>query len=149
MAHFEFAKNNSDVIRVRARLYMGHDLVDVRVWARSRSGELVRTPKGLSINVDQVRDLIDGLEWALQQPCIEDETGDARPDLPNGEAMRIAEKAHDVLAKLGTAVHWDMLEQMVFEDHSLDDWDKWHLHHVLVQRRDLFTYEGEGCFSAT
>jgi len=148
MAFLEFTKNGSDDVRVRAYQFRGHDLVDIRIFSSYKKGEPHHTQKGLSINVDQVPDLIRALEWALQQPCEDPEIQEGRSAIEPERAHALANKAHQILGKAGTALHWDMLENMIHQEATSDmSFDKWHLHYVLAKRSDLFITKGQGVFA--
>jgi len=59
----EFAKNRREIVRTSLYQFEGRDVVDVRVWLpRSRDGQLVPGPKGLTID----RRLLPDLERATQ-----------------------------------------------------------------------------------
>lgn len=147
MNYYEFEKNKSNMIRVTPRTYEGHDVMDVRTYARNKSGEWVPTPKGISINVDRVPDLIHGLEWSLQQPCTESDC-DPVESLTKVEEDELAETAHSLLKEHGVEVHWDMAEEIVLSAPMMGKFSKWQLHCILTTRRNLFEYRGDGCFKA-
>lgn len=148
MAYREFRKNSSETVRIAARSFQGHDLIDVRVFARTREGEIVPTPKGVSINVDQVPDLLECLEWALQQACDENPDGGEEHQMSSEQTNQLAAEAHKVLLKHGLPVHWDLAEVMVLSSPEMAQFTKWQLHYVLATRRDLFVKEDTGCFRA-
>src|SRR5688500_3966258 len=108
----EFPKNTRETVRVTPSVYEGHDLINIRVYAKNREGQMVPTPKGISINVDTVPELLDNLAWALGQPCDPNPDGPERI-LQQADADRLANIAWDVLRKHGSAVHWDSAERMV------------------------------------
>ena len=148
MAYREIRKNSSETVRVSATRYQGHDLIDVRIFARTRGGEITATRKGVSLNVDQVPDLLECLEWALQQACDEGPDRTEESSLNPSQADLLAVEAHRVLSKHGLPVHWDLAEAMVLEKPELVQFTKWQLHYVLATRRDLFVKEDTGCFRA-
>ena len=148
MAYREFKKNSSETVRISPTRYQGHDLIDVRIFARTKEGKITATRKGVSLNVDQVPDLLECLEWALQQACDENPDGTEEHSLDPGQADLLAAEAHKVLSRHGLAVHWDLAESMVLEKPEMAQFTKWQLHYVLVTRRDLFIKEGAGCFRA-
>ena len=148
MTHKAFVKNSSETVRVTPTRYQGYDLVDIRIFAKTKGGETVRTRKGVSLNVDQVPELLECLEWALQQACDENPESVAAPILDSNEADLLAIETHKVLAQYGLPVHWDFAEKMVLDNPRMKRFNKWHLHFVLATRRDLFAKEDAGCFRA-
>lgn len=142
----EFSKNVRETIRVTPTVYMGHELIDIRIYAPNReTGETVPTPKGISLNVDTVPELIDALIWALGQPC------DAAPESPErhldaARAEQLAVTAWKALRDHGTVVHWDTAEKMVLPNAA--GFSKWDLHHVLATRSDLFERKERACYRA-
>jgi len=58
----EFNKNASETVRVQLTEYDGKQLLDIRVWVQNDKGEYIPTRKGISLRVEQVRDLKDALE---------------------------------------------------------------------------------------
>ena len=146
MAFRQFAKNNSETVRVTANTFQGHDLIDIRVYARNFStGEIGPTKKGISLNVDVVPELINALVWALGQPCDADPASPER-QLEASAAEGLASGTWNALLKHGSAVHWDSIERMVLADYR--QFSKWDLHYVLATRKDLFEWTGNGCFRA-
>jgi hypothetical protein len=146
MAFRTFAKNNSETVRVAPTSFQGHDLIDIRIYARNFStGEMGPTKKGISLNVDIVPELIDALVWALGQPCDANQDSVERR-LDGSEAERLASLAWQLLLKHGAAVHWDSIERMVLQ--GAPEFSKWDLHYVLASRQDLFERAGTGCFRA-
>lgn len=148
MAYRAFVKNSSETVRVTPNRYQGYDLVDIRIFAKIKGGETVRTKKGVSLNVDQIPELLECLEWALQQACNENPDSAADPPLDASEADLLAVETHKVLARHGLPVHWDFAERMVLDNPKMKRFNKWHLHYVLATRRDLFAKEDTGCFRA-
>lgn len=62
----KFWKNRRhDAVVVSLSTYEGHNLVDVRTHSMNRSGQLVPTPKGLSIVVLRLPDLAAAVNKAL------------------------------------------------------------------------------------
>ena len=45
MAYRAFVKNSSETVRVTPNRYQGYDLVDIRIFAKIKGGETVRTKK--------------------------------------------------------------------------------------------------------
>ena len=148
MAYREFKKNSSETVRVSATRYQGHDLIDVRIFARTKEGKITATRKGVSLNVDQVPDLLECLEWALQQACDENPDRAEDSSLNPTHADLLAVEAHRVLLRHGLPVHWDLAEAMVLDNPEMAQFTKWQLHYVLATRRDLFVKEDAGCFRA-
>lgn len=147
MAFKEFDKNSRERIRVRASRYQDHDLVDIRIYAPTKGGsELVPTRRGISLNIDVVPDLIDGLLWALSQECTDDEDAEERPHLSDAALEALARRTHVALRAHGSSVHWDSIEKMVLGADSLET--KWDLHFVLASRSDVFEALGSGVFRA-
>jgi hypothetical protein len=86
MAFRQFAKNNSETVRVTANTFQGHDLIDIRIYAKNFStGEVGPTKKGISLNVDVVPELINALTWALGQQ--------SDPDPASPERLLVAQAA--------------------------------------------------------
>jgi Transcriptional Coactivator p15 (PC4) len=142
----EIPKSTREVIRVSPSTYEGHELIDIRVYARnSETGEFVATRKGIALNVDTVPELIDLLVWALGQPCAND-TFTPERKLGPADADRLANNTWKILSEHGTAVHWDSAERMVLS--KVKGFSKWDLHHVLATRRDLFERVEGACYRA-
>lgn len=148
MTYREIRKNSAETVRIAARRYQGHDLIDIRVFARTKDGSVIPTKKGVSLNIDLVPDLLECLEWALQQPCDEVAAAEEVRPLTEEDAARLARRAHSVLKKHGVPVHWDVAESMVISERDAGCFTKWHLHYVLATRRDLFVKEEAGCYRA-
>lgn len=149
MAFREFQKNTRESLRVAANRYMGHDLINVRVYSTPPGGgEQVPTKKGISINVDLVPDLIDALKWAMGQPCTESSEEPEGPPLGKERDEELAQRVFNALRGHGVAVHWDTVERMIVDTEGLGGFSKWDLHYVLVSRDELFEHMGGGCFRA-
>jgi hypothetical protein len=147
MAHREFAKNSREMVRVTPSIYEGHELIDIRVYAKSReTGEITPTRKGVALNVDTIPELIDALVWALGQPCEAKPEKSDEQKMDTSAADKLAETAWKVLAQHGSAVHWDSAEKIVLS--SIKGFNKWDLHYVLATRTDLFERTKPGCFRA-
>ncbi|MBI4330569.1 MAG: hypothetical protein HY673_04760 [Chloroflexi bacterium] len=147
MGHYEFEKNKSNMVHIAPHVYEGYDVMDVRIYAKNKSGEWVPTQKGISINIDRVPDLIRGLEWALQQPCTELDSQPVDP-LSRQAEVELANATYSLLKKHGVEVHWDMADQIVLKAPKMSKYNKWQIHYVLTVRKDLFEYKGDGCFKA-
>jgi hypothetical protein len=53
-----FQKNKFQEVRVGIREFKGNDLVDIRTWTMTQgSDEMVPTAKGVSININLLKDL--------------------------------------------------------------------------------------------
>ena len=142
----EFSKNTREFIRVGPTLFEGHDLIDIRVYARDyRTGELAPTKRGISLNLDTVPELVDSLFWALGQACNDDSDLPERR-LAEADAAALADVAWDCLRKHGRALHWDSVERMALGGD--DDFTKWDLHYVLATRSDLFERVDRACYRA-
>jgi hypothetical protein len=148
VAYRELQKNRLETVRVAPARYQGYDLIDIRIYAMTKQGEVVPTKKGISLNVDQIPDLIESLEWALQQPCVEEPDEEPALAIKPEEADKLARFAHKVLSKHGLPIHWDIAESMILDNPEMRRFTKWQLHFVLTTRRDLFIKEGTGCFRA-
>ena len=111
MAFREFSKNNLDTIRVTPKVYGGYELIDVRIFTRLTTGELVPTKKGISINVEKVPELINALTWALGAQNAEQ----IRKRYENGKTCnrmeRLAEYDVEILQAHRSHVHWDLAER--------------------------------------
>ena len=147
MNYYEFEKNKSSMIRIAPHVYEGYDVVDIRIYAKDRSGKWVPTPKGISVNIDRIPDLLRGLEWGLQQPCTDSDCEPAELMAKQAEDQ-LANLAHSLLRKHGVEVHWDTAEDIVLKPPAKDQFTKWQLHYILATRKDLFEYRGDGCFKA-
>jgi len=148
MAQYEFEKNKSQVIHIAPSLYEDYDVIDIRIYAKNKQGEWVPTKRGVTLNVDQIPELIKGLEWALQQPCTESVSDPPEPLLSKEEEEELASYAHEVLKKHGVTVHWDTAERIILKAPKMKKYNRWQLHYVLATRKDLFKLEGFGCFKA-
>lgn len=66
-----FQKNKFQEIRVGVTNYEGNDLIDIRTWSLPKGGdEMVRTSKGISINVKlypELKDAVLALEKELKE----------------------------------------------------------------------------------
>lgn len=66
-----FSKNKFQEIRVGIREFKGNDLIDIRTWTLTQgTEEMVPTAKGVSINVNLLRDLkksLDDVEKVLKE----------------------------------------------------------------------------------
>lgn len=61
-----FVKNDREEVRVALTRYLGHDLLDIRIWSKSyRTGEYAPTKKGISIKVEQTVNLLTLVEKAF------------------------------------------------------------------------------------
>ena len=61
MARTVIEKNSRESIVVSETTHMGYDLVDVRIFYKDEGGELKPTRKGVSIQREQVGDVIKAL----------------------------------------------------------------------------------------
>lgn len=64
----KFQKNSDEEVRAQITTYKGHNLIDLRVFAMKRDGE-VPTRKGLTISVDllpELKEAVISLEAALK-----------------------------------------------------------------------------------
>jgi hypothetical protein len=60
----DIQKNQREVLRVALDEFKGHQLVAARLWFDDGSGELKPTPKGLTIKVELLPELIAALRAA-------------------------------------------------------------------------------------
>jgi hypothetical protein len=61
----EFEKNDREMLKVQIQTFRGQEYVDVRAWIKDEaSGEYRATPKGLTIHVELLPELIAALEKA-------------------------------------------------------------------------------------
>ena len=148
MAVREFEKNKKETVRIIAKQYQGLEIVDMRVWTKTRSGDVIPTRKGLAINIDQVPDLINALEWALLQPSSEVPEDEPEIERARTDLDALATQTHSVLKQHGTAVHWDTIVRMSLDNAEMKNFTKWDVHHVLATYWHLFRLSGDGCFSA-
>jgi hypothetical protein len=61
---FTIQKNRQEQVRFRLREYNGHQLLDVRVFEPDSTGRLKPSKRGVSVNVNKVDELIEGLMQA-------------------------------------------------------------------------------------
>ena len=61
----EVRKNASETIRVRPTEYNGAELVDVRAWYESPTGEMKPTKKGLTLRPETWEELLPEIREAL------------------------------------------------------------------------------------
>lgn len=59
---YTFPKNSKEEVRASFSNWQGHDLVDLRVFARQSDGEFVPTRKGLTIARELVPELLKAVE---------------------------------------------------------------------------------------
>ena len=57
-------RNRKEVIQIARDDYKGRNLVSLRIWYYDDDGQIRPTPKGLSINLNQLDLVIDGLTAA-------------------------------------------------------------------------------------
>ena len=61
----EFKKNDQEMLKVQLQTFRGQEYVDVRAWIHDeKSGEWKPTPKGLTVHVELLPELIAALEKA-------------------------------------------------------------------------------------
>ena len=59
----EFQKNDrGEVVRIVREDYRGTDLVNIRVWYRAENGEMRPSKTGITINGNQIDQLIEALQ---------------------------------------------------------------------------------------
>jgi hypothetical protein len=148
MAEYKFEKNKSQVVHIVPSIYADYDVIDIRIYAKNKEGDWVPTKKGVRLNVDQIPELIRGLEWALQQPCKESADEPSVQLLSKEDEQELSSYAHQVLKKHGVTVHWDTAERIILKANEMKKYNKWQVHYVLTTRKDLFKLEGSGCFKA-
>lgn len=59
-------KNSAEEIRITLNEFQGKQLVSVRTYWRKSEDEIIPTKKGVSLPVDKLDELIDGLEVLRQ-----------------------------------------------------------------------------------
>jgi len=59
---YKFSKNSREEVRASLSTWQGHDLVDLRVFARKSGGDFVPTRKGLTIARELVPELLRAVE---------------------------------------------------------------------------------------
>jgi len=64
----EVRKNVTETIRVRRTEYSGAELLDVRVWYESPTGEMKPTKKGLTLRPETWRELLQ----KSTRPCLQE-----------------------------------------------------------------------------
>lgn len=57
-------KNARERVQVELSKFKGHDLIGIRVYADKGGGEWVATPKGITLRVGHLRDLVGALHAA-------------------------------------------------------------------------------------
>jgi Transcriptional Coactivator p15 (PC4) len=76
----EWINRRHDALTITLTTYNGTNLVDLRKYAMNREGKLVPTPKGISIKVTRLPDLLKAITKAAKQArdlgLIDDENGD-------------------------------------------------------------------------
>jgi len=69
-----FQKNATEEVRISLTEYLGHKLIDIRVYYQGENNEYRPTKKGLSISVDKFSELqeaVKNIEKTLKQKKIE------------------------------------------------------------------------------
>ena len=67
---YAFEKNSREVVRASLSNWQGHDLVDLRVFARQSDGEFVPTRKGLTIARELVPELLKAVEALKRETAV-------------------------------------------------------------------------------
>ncbi len=83
---YEIQKNSMEKIRIALTEFKGHKLLDIRVYydaSETRDADFKPTKKGISIPIDLVREVKEGIDKALEQ--IEAATG---PESGKNQAER-------------------------------------------------------------
>ncbi|HDZ25694.1 hypothetical protein LCGC14_1142890 [marine sediment metagenome] len=73
---YEIDKNSMEKIRIALTEFKGHRLLDIRVYydaSETRTPDFKPTKKGITIPIDLVREVKEGIDKALAE--IESETG--------------------------------------------------------------------------
>lgn len=149
MTRRDIKKNTREFVRVTPSRFMGHDVIDVRIWLYERLGfDEKPTKSGVNLSLDLVPDLIDALKWALQQPCTDREDEPERAPMSEEAGRKLGHRMHELLKTHGTGLHWDSIEKMLAADRVGREFDKWQLHYVLVTRSEFFEHLGSGRFRA-
>ena len=150
-AYLSNCSDPKDLILAASIRKFGGSLSDYPIWVLfPKTEEIIRNEMKnlfLSLNVDLIPSLIDALEWALSQPCAENEDAVEIPVVNDEDAEQLASYIYRALSEHGIAVHWDFIERIALEDSAMERYTKWDLHYILTTRRDLFLHEGEGKFS--
>jgi hypothetical protein len=147
MAHRDIEKSARNLVRVRSRVYEGHELVDVRVFFPNKEGDdYIGTRKGVSLAPDLVPDLIDALKWAVSQPCVEEEDEPERLAISGTNLQELAAGIETVLDEHGTPLHWDSIERMILDQPDLKRFTKWDVRYALVENPKRFVHRGAGVF---
>ena len=63
----EFNKNASEVVRVQLTEYDGKELLDIRVWVTRDEKNWIPTKKEVSIRIEQIEDLKQGIDKAVKE----------------------------------------------------------------------------------
>ena len=84
----EIQKNNSENIRIEVSEFEGRQLINIRIWYRSKSideetGDYIYKPtqKGISLDISKFKDLKEGID-ALGN-YIDDLSKEQKPDQPS------------------------------------------------------------------
>ncbi|MEM6890759.1 MAG: transcriptional coactivator p15/PC4 family protein [Pseudomonadota bacterium] len=57
----DIPKNSREVLRIQREEYLGHDMLNLRVWYDDGSGELRPSKKGVAVKAALIPDLIKAL----------------------------------------------------------------------------------------
>ena len=57
----EFRKNARESVVLRLDIVEGHDVADIRIWTPTYAGEMVPTPKGITLRIQQLPELADAV----------------------------------------------------------------------------------------
>jgi hypothetical protein len=61
----EFQKNDREMLKVQIQTFRGQEYIDIRAWIKDeKSGEYKATPKGLTLHIELLPELIAALEKA-------------------------------------------------------------------------------------
>lgn len=61
MAQFDMQKSNGETLRVESSEFKGKMYIQIRNWYTDEDNELRPTKKGVSLNTEQLRQVIDAL----------------------------------------------------------------------------------------
>jgi len=68
---YTFEKNSVEQVQISLTEFKGQDFVDIRAFYRSESGDFKPTRKGLTISVELLPNLLEGLEMVRRETLEE------------------------------------------------------------------------------
>jgi len=54
----EFEKNKLETVRVYRKMFKGIEYIDIRIWTLTKNGDIIPTPKGITIPMDNRETLV-------------------------------------------------------------------------------------------